>query len=116
MKEDTLSLAATTFGKNLRKLRKARNLTQEKLAEELGISTKHVGDLEKGKSFTSGEVMDSIARYFDVGFEELFVSEGKAHDTEMEAMHIALDMLKKNTEAFERRVIELHVKEKEDLQ
>ena len=32
------------------------------------------------------------------------------------AMHIALDMLKKNTEAFERRVIELHVKEKEDLQ
>ena len=45
MKDDSQSLAAEAFGRNLRKLRKDRKMTQEKLAEELGISTKHVGQV-----------------------------------------------------------------------
>ena len=112
MKDDSQSLAAEAFGRNLRKLRTDRKMTQEKLAEELGISTKHVGDLESGKSFTTGQMMDSIAAFFDVGFDELFLSEGREKDLETEAARMASRMLRKNTEDFEKKYgVEIKIKD-----
>lgn len=37
------------FGRRLREYRHARNLTQEKLSELVGVSFQHIGMLERGK-------------------------------------------------------------------
>ncbi len=58
------------LGKKLRKLRKERNLTQEKLAEQLRISTVYVGFLEAGKGSPSLKLLMKISRKFNVKVEE----------------------------------------------
>ena len=47
--------------------------------------------------------MDSIAKFFDVGFDELFLSEGRERELETEAARMASRMLRKNTEDFEKK-------------
>lgn len=37
------------LGNRLREIRKGRNLTQEKFAEQLGIAAKHYGQIERGE-------------------------------------------------------------------
>ena len=112
MKEDCQNSAAVIFGSNLRKLRRERHLTQEKLAEALGISTKHVGDLESGKSFVSGDKLDAIASYFGVGYDELFLTENQIKGINIEAAKMASEMLRRNSEAFDKHYgIELKLKE-----
>ena len=61
-----------TLGKKIRKLRKENNLTQEKLAEQLRISTVYMGYLERGKGQPSLKLLMKIARKFSVKVEDLF--------------------------------------------
>ena len=44
------------FGRRLREYRHARNLTQEKLSELVGVSFQHIGMLERGKRSPSMEI------------------------------------------------------------
>lgn len=60
------------LGKKLKKLRKEQNLTQEKLAEQLRISTVYVGFLEAGKGSPSLKLLMKISRKFKVKVEDLF--------------------------------------------
>ena len=112
MSEERLSEAAVTFGDNLRKLRKANGLSQEKLAEHLGVSTKHIGDIEAGRSFTTAALLDSVASYFSVSLDELFLTESRKQLVETEADRMALGMLQENTDEFKRKYgIELRLKD-----
>ena len=45
------------FGRRLREYRHARNLTQEKLSELVGVSFQHIGMLERGKRSPSMEML-----------------------------------------------------------
>lgn len=60
------------FGDNLHVYRKKAKLSQEKLSEELGISTKHLSDLETGKSFVSAELLEKISAVLRVSPSSLF--------------------------------------------
>lgn len=60
------------LGKKLRKLRKEHGLTQEKLAEQLRISTVYVGFLEAGKGSPSLKLLMKISRKFNIRLEDLF--------------------------------------------
>lgn len=56
-----------TFGKILRKFRKQSNLTQEQLAEKLGISLKYISRIENGNS---GIKTQTLIKYFNIlGFD-----------------------------------------------
>ena len=104
------STAAVIFGHNLRNLRKKQHLTQEKLAEVLDVSTKQIGDIESGKSFTTGQMMDNITKFFNVSHDELFLSEDQKRSIQKEAAKMASEMLKKNQEDFDRRYgVEFHL-------
>lgn len=104
------STAAVIFGNNLRNLRKKQHLTQEKLAEVLDVSTKQIGDIESGKSFTTGQMMDNITKFFNVSHDELFLSEDQKRSIQKEAAKMASEMLKKNQEDFDRRYgVEFHL-------
>jgi len=54
------------FHEKLRKLRREKNWSQAELSEHLGIHTSHIYRLETGKSAPSMELIQTIARVFDV--------------------------------------------------
>lgn len=58
--------------KLLRQLREKQKLTQQKLGEELGISTIYVRKLEKGVANPGRETMIKYENYFRKSMKELF--------------------------------------------
>ena len=54
------------FGTNLRNLRIQRNLTQQKLGDELGISQSSIGAYEIGIREPSFDIVRRFAEYFNV--------------------------------------------------
>ena len=62
----------TLFGKNLRKFRRRKDLTQEKLAEVLGVSVEFVSNMERGVNAPSFETIEKITNAFDLSAAQLF--------------------------------------------
>ncbi len=60
------------LGKRIKELRKDKKLTQEQLAETVGIEQKQVCRIENGACFTTFETLDKIASTFDVEIADLF--------------------------------------------
>jgi len=59
------------FGKNLQKLRKSRNLSQEQLAEELNVTRQSVSKWESGSSVPDMEKLATICRLFNCDLDTL---------------------------------------------
>lgn len=59
------------IGENLKKLRAEKNVTQDALAEYLGVSYQAVSRWENGLAYPDIELLPEIARYFEVSLEEL---------------------------------------------
>lgn len=59
------------IGKNIRRHRKARRLTQEALAHAAGIDTRYVGGIERGQENPSIAVVGRIAEVLGVHPAEL---------------------------------------------
>jgi len=57
--------------KKIRKYRKEARLTQEELADKVGISRTYMGYIEQGRSVPSLEVLEKIARVLKVKPSEL---------------------------------------------
>lgn len=55
-----------------KKLRKEQNLTQEAIAEKLGVSKSTVAMWETGQRFPSPELYEQIADYFNVDIDYLY--------------------------------------------
>lgn len=60
-----------TLSENIRSMRKARALTQEKLAEALGVTTGAVYKWESGLSVPELEMLVKLADFFDVSVDAL---------------------------------------------
>ena len=63
------------IGKNIRTIRKLRNLSQEQLAEQIWISTTHMSHIETGSTKLSLPVLVDIARVLQVGTDELLATQ-----------------------------------------
>ena len=61
---------------NLKKLRAAKNVTQETLADYLGVTYQAVSRWEVGAAYPDIELLPEIARFFSVSLEELIGTEG----------------------------------------
>jgi DNA-binding XRE family transcriptional regulator len=66
------------IGTNLRILRMTRNLTQQKVAEALGLRLKTIGYWENNKSFPNDNNLENLAEFYGVPVEELIEEEFKA--------------------------------------
>lgn len=62
------------IGKNIAALRKAKGITQEALADELGVSAQAVSKWENNSSCPDISLLTDIARFFDVTVDELLSS------------------------------------------
>lgn len=59
------------LGRRVRDLRRQRQLTQERLADRAELSTRFLGQVERGEANPSLVAMDAIAAALDVEFREL---------------------------------------------
>ena len=59
------------IGKNIKKLRKEKNLTQEQLAERLHVTRQAVSNWENGKTQPDIETLSVLAEVFEVTVEDL---------------------------------------------
>ncbi|MHC9542894.1 MAG: helix-turn-helix domain-containing protein, partial [Vulcanimicrobiota bacterium] len=59
-----------TIGEKIRKLRRERNLTQDQLAEMLGIHGRHLCRYENDHNRPKQRVLKKLAEIFDVPIEE----------------------------------------------
>ena len=59
------------FSENIRRLRKERELTQENLADFLGVSFQAVSKWERGESYPDIELLPAIADFFGVSADSL---------------------------------------------
>lgn len=64
-------------GANLRKIRNARNVSQEKLAEALGITFQQVQKYEKGSNRVSASRLVQITKALQCRLEDLFEGTGQ---------------------------------------
>ncbi|MFR7350202.1 MAG: helix-turn-helix transcriptional regulator [Fenollaria massiliensis] len=59
----------------LEKIRKARGITQEELANILEVSRQTIGSLENGRYNPSIILAFKIAKYFNLTIEDIFIYE-----------------------------------------
>ena len=61
------------FGQRIRKLRKARNLSQEQLAELTGFHRNYIGMIERGERNPALVNIEIFANAFGLSLSELFI-------------------------------------------
>lgn len=59
------------IGENIKRLRKAHDITQEDFANILGVSSQSVSRWEKGVCYPDMELLPSLAGYFKISVDEL---------------------------------------------
>ena len=64
-----------TFGEKIKRLRKAKNLTQEQLAEMIDIAPKNLSKIEVGTCFVSAETLENLIVALDTTTEEIFAND-----------------------------------------
>lgn len=60
------------IGETLQKLRKSFGYTQEKLAEEIEVSTRYIGDIEQDRAKPSYEVLIKICNLYNISLDQIF--------------------------------------------
>lgn len=60
-----------SFGENLQKLRKGKNISQENLAEALKVSRQTIGKWENGTTYPETECLIQISDFFGVSIDTL---------------------------------------------
>ena len=68
------------IGKNLQKLRKAKNLTQEALAERVGVARQTIAKWETEESAPDLEMAGMLASVLDVALDDLVNAPAKERD------------------------------------
>lgn len=71
-----------SIGDRISQLRRAHGITQEKLAEDIDISTKHMSAVERGASALSLEKLIDTGKYFDCTLDYLILGDEKADGTD----------------------------------
>ena len=80
------------IGSFLKELRKEKNLTQEKLAEQLHVSNRTVSRWETGSNMPDISLLVEIAEFFDVSIPEIIKGERKSEKMNQETRDTAAAM------------------------
>lgn len=61
------------LGRNIKLYRERNSHTQESLSVELGITSKHLSNIERGKRFVTADLLDKLAEIFNIPYADLFL-------------------------------------------
>ena len=105
-----MELLQGSFGDAIRKARKGKQLTQEKLAELIGITPNHVKQLESERRNPSVKVLQKLVVTLDMSLDSLFsgsadsrqeiknkinISLNRCSEHELEIVYAIIETLKK---------------------
>ena len=79
-------------GAFLKDLRREKGITQEQLAEELGVSGRTISRWENGNNMPDISLLVEIAEFFDVSIPEIIKGERKSENMKEEANEVAETM------------------------
>ncbi|MDR2717877.1 MAG: helix-turn-helix transcriptional regulator [Treponema sp.] len=68
------------FAGNIKKIRRKKGLTQEKLAEKAGMSLQYLALLELARKFPSGEMLERLATALEIETYELLAVASSANN------------------------------------
>ena len=99
-----------TLGEKMKRLRKAKNLSQQELAEKLNVHPKHISRYENNVSQPSLAVLLKLRDVFHVSLDYL-VTDDESHefhyqDTELERYFEEVDKLNEEDKQVIKKVIE----------
>ncbi len=80
------------IGAFLKELRKAKEMTQEQLAEKLNVSTRTVSRWETGSNMPDIDMLVEIADFYDVSIPEIIYGERKSENMNQETRETAAAM------------------------
>ncbi len=84
------------LGVRIQEIRKSKNMTQEKLAEVIGLNVPNLSNIERGKKFVSAETLEKIIKALNINESELFDFDHiKSRD---ELLNLIINILKNSTD------------------
>ncbi len=97
------------LGENIKKIRKAKGLKQETLAELIGLEVKSLSLIETGNGFATAKTLEKLMSVLNVSVSELF-EENEPQSAEQLYFNILsnLELIKNNTKKL--RAINLIIK------
>lgn len=72
------------LGMRIREVRKLRGLSQERLAEKVGVDPKQISRIEGGKSAPSLDTLEAIAKHLQVEMKDVFDFQNLVPEESME--------------------------------
>jgi len=60
------------LGARIQEIRKSKNITQEKLAEAIGLNVPNLSNIERGKKFVTAETLERIINALEIKESDLF--------------------------------------------
>lgn len=97
-------------GRRIRNLRKYRVLTQTELGDKIGIKKSAISRIESGSALPSREVLDKMAKYFNVSVDYLLgnIDTYNMIDTDvMKRFEKLSDLLKSRSKEDQKYIIDL---------
>ncbi|HHW39601.1 MAG TPA: helix-turn-helix transcriptional regulator [Syntrophomonadaceae bacterium] len=104
-----------TVGNNIRLLRRARGMTQERLAEIVDVSGSYIGYLERGKRSPSLDLLAKIADVFKVDPAVLLTSSDDTTNRELKKLIAVLSDKGPGPIKFMNEVAHAYFKSLEDI-
>ncbi len=87
----------TLLGLRIREIRKSNKLTQEQLAEKIGIEIPSLSNIENGKNYPNSETIEKIAKGLNVQIFELFIFEHLKEPDSKKMLKELISILEKDT-------------------
>ncbi len=92
-RKNELIVMNTTICENIKKLRKQKNVTQEKLAESLGVTPQAISRWESGAGFPAIDYLPDLAGYFEVSVDELLGVKLSKREARREELYAMIDRI-----------------------
>ena len=93
------------IGQNIRKFRKAKRMSQESLAERIGISTTHMSHIETGNTKLSLPVLIELSQILEVSTDSIIFGDS-GRDAELPGRQIA-ELLESSSTKQQRIISEV---------
>lgn len=84
------------YSENIKRLRLSKKLTQERLAERVGITSSYISEIENQKKIGKFETIASIAAALEVEPYELFLPSGTMPSYNSKRTRILMNRLRNN--------------------
>lgn len=100
------------FGKRIKKLRESMLLSQEALAEKIGIHRNTLARIENGINFASLETIENLCRVFNLEYKDLFTFNQVVKKEPTKAFLLKLAELNDNDATYFLKNIDAYIEAK----